>query len=305
MQARLEQPTSLIKRVAQSAVTLVLTSAIGAGIAFGLAQLKTPTWKAVAQFDQPTVLELGNYYALFSTYNFVNGGDNVTYQVVKDDKSELTLTPSVSQTSEERVTQNVYAEFKRNLSSLDLLVNFLAQTEVVKLKAQLENQPIAVMAQQMAKQFVFENGSRLQSVDRLSVVSTNPEEAQQLLSQFIEFANQQTKRALNAELIAKWKVLFQQVKNAAEIKLGATQQGNQIAAQDWNGKLALMRSVQPLDDKLKAFRWLTSPTAPLFPASPNQSLWLTIGGLSGLLFGIMLVSFSGLLSRKQRNDQKN
>ncbi|WGE56747.1 transporter [Actinobacillus equuli subsp. haemolyticus] len=297
--------SAFFKRLCKGTTTLIFTTAIGAGAAFGLAQLQTPVWKSVAQFDQPRVLELGNYYALYSTYSFLNGGDNVTYHVLKDDKSALSLAPAVSQKAEELAAQAAYEEFKRNLTSVDVLVNFLAQTETVKLKAQLENKPIAVVAQQMATQFVFDNASKRQPADRLSVSSANPEEAQQLLSQFIAFANQQTKQTLNAELIAKWKILFQQVKTAAEIKLGATQQGNQIAAQDWNGKLALMRSVQPLDDKLVAFRFVKAPNVPLSPHSPNQSLWLMIGGLSGLLFGIMLVSFSGLLSRKQGNGETN
>ncbi|WP_044024196.1 transporter [Actinobacillus ureae] len=287
-------------------MTLIFTTAIGVGAAFSLTQLQTPVWKSVAQFDQPRVLELGNYYALYSTYSFLNSGDNVTYHVLKDDKSALSLAPAVSQKAEELAAQAAYEEFKRNLTSVDVLVNFLAQTETVKLKVQLENKPIAVMAQQMATQFVFDNASKRQPADRLSVSSVNPEEAQQLLSQFIAFANQQTKQTLNAELIAKWKILFQQVKTAAEIKLGATQQGNQIAAQDyWNGKLVLMRSAQPQDDKLVAFRFVKAPNVPLSPHSPNQSLWLMIGGLSGLLFGIVLVSFSGLLSRKQGNGETN
>lgn len=295
---------AFFKRLCKGAATLILTTVIGVGGALGLTYLQTPMWKLVAQFEQPKVSELGNYYALYSTYHFLNGGDNVTYHVL-DDKGMLSLVPTVSQKAEELAVQGAYTEFKRNLASADLLVNFLAQTELVKLKAQLENQPITVMAQQMAKQFAFESGSKNQPSDRLSVLSDDPEETSQLLSQFIAFANQQTKQTLNAELITKWKVLFQQVKTAAEIKLGATRQGHQIATQDWKGKLALMRSVQPLDDKLVAFRFVKAPNIPFSPHSPNQSLWLMIGGLSGLLLGIMLISFSGLFSRKQGNGETN
>lgn len=283
----------------------MLTTVIGLSVALGLMQLQPSQWKSVAEFEQPKVLELGNYYALYSTYHFLNGGEYVTYPVLRDDNRAFLLAPEVSQKAEDLAVQSAYTEFKRNLTSPDVLMNFLAQTELAKSKAQAEKQPISVIVQNMVKQFVFENGSKNQPVDRLSVLSFNPKEAQQLLSQFIVFANQQTKQRLNAELTLKWQVLFQQVKTAADIKLGATQQGHQIAAQDWNGKLTLMRSVQPLDDKLVAFRFIKAPNVPLLPYSPNQAVWLMIGGLSGLLLGIILVSFSGLFSRKQCNGKKN
>lgn len=270
-------------------VTLALTAAIGAGAGFGGSQLQTPQWKAEASFDQPRILELGNYYSLFSTYTFLNGGEGVAYQVVANDKGVLTLTPSSSPKAEQEAINSSYQEFKRNLNSPDQLLAFLTQAESVKRKAQLENQPVALIAQQVAGQFEFKGKTATQA-DSLSVVSANPEEANQLLSDFIAFTNQQTKQSLNAELIAKWKNLFQQITKTVEIKLGAVQQGNQIAVQDWNGKLNLMRSVQPLDDKLVAYRFVKSPSVPLSPSSPAPLLWAMIGALSGLILGIFYLS---------------
>ena len=285
--------------------TLILCIVIGVAGGFGLSSLQTPIWKATAEFEPPKVLELGNYYTLFSTYTFLNGGDSVSYHVISDEKGAFSLAPEVGRKAEDLATQGSYNEFKRNLISPDVLVAFLAQTETVKLKAQLANQPIATTAQRLADQFVFQAASKTQPFDRLSVNSENPEEAHKLLSDFITFANQQTRQTLNAELVAKWKNLFQQIKSAAEIKLGATQQGNQIATQDWNGKLNLMRSVQPLDDQLTAFRLVKTPSVPLAADSPNQSLWMMIGALSGLLLGMIIVSMTGLLRKKSTDAEKN
>ncbi|WGE89211.1 transporter [Actinobacillus arthritidis] len=286
-------------------LTLIITTAIGGGIGFGLSFAQKSTWTATAQFEQPSVSELGNYYTLFSTYSFLNGGDSVSYRVVKDEKGALVLAPESGAKAEEKVKTESYDVFKRTLRSPDVLTAFLAQTETVKLKAQLENKPTAIIAQNLAQQFVFQDIAKSQPFEQLSVTSENPEDANKLLSDFIAFASQQAKQTLNAELIAKWKVLFQQIKNVAEIKLGATQQGNQIAMQDWNGKLNLMRSVQPLDDKLVPFKFVKSPSVPLMPSSPAQALWIMIGALVGLLCGMVIVSMSGLFRKKVTNVAQN
>lgn len=279
----------------KSLATLSLTTVIGAAIGFGSTYLTTPKWTATAEFDKPTIVELGNYYSLYSTYQFLNGGDGVAYQVVKNDKAVLTLSPSSSPKAEKSVVDESYAEFKRNLVSMDVLVNFLSQSEIIKLKAQVENKPITIIAQQVAEQFVFKTDETTNPMDSLSVTSANPEEANKLLADFIQYANQQAKQDLNAELITKWKVLFQQTQTAMEINLGATQNGNQIATQDWKGKLALMKSVQPLDDKLVAYRFIKSPSVPLSPSSPQPILWAMLGALGGALLGLLLV-----LGRKKR-----
>lgn len=280
---------------------LVLTTALGAGAGFGGNQLQTPEWKAEASFDKPRILELGNYYSLFSTYSFLNGGEGVAYQVVSNDKGVLNLTPSSSPKAEQEAIDGSYQEFKRNLTSHDVLLQFLSQAESVKRKAQLENQPVALVAQKVAEQFAF-NGKTASLADRLSVVSANPEEANQLLSEFIAFANLQTKQSLNAELIAKWKNLFQQINKMAELKLGAVQLGNQIAAQDWQGKLDLMKQVQPLDNQLVAYRFNKSPSVPLTPNSPAPLLWAMIGALSGLIFGIFYISVRAVNRSTEKAD---
>ncbi|EFM95725.1 hypothetical protein [Actinobacillus pleuropneumoniae] len=285
--------------------TLIISTAVGVAGGFGLSSLDTQTWKATAEFEPPKVSTLGNYYTLFSTYTFLNGGDGVSYNVIADDKGSLSLAPEICRKAEDSATLGSYNEFKRNLISTDVLVEFLTQTETVKLKAQLTHQPIVMTAQSLAEQFVFQAATKTQPFDSLSVRSANPEEAYKLLNDFIAFANQQTKQTLNAELVAKWKNLFQQIKSAADIKLGAIQQGNQIATQDWNGKLNLMRSVQPLDDQLTAFRFVKTPSVPLTPDTPNPTLWMMIGALAGLLLGMVIVSTMGLLRKKPADAEQN
>lgn len=255
-------------------LVVLLLTAIGAAAGYGLSYSQTEKWKVTAQLEQPVVPDLGNYYSLLSTYSFLN-------------------TNSQDANLQKDVLDEVYTEFKRNLTSADLLQNYLAQTEAVKLKAQLENKSPAMMASQLAAHFSFAKDPAI-SADNFSFVSENPEEAQKLLSEFILLANSQAREKLNADLIAKWKVLFQQIKAAAELNLGA--QG--ANGQDWNGKLQMMRSVQPLDNALTSYRLVKSPTIPLNPESPDRWFWLMIGALSGLLLGFM-ASFA-VKARKQQ-----
>ncbi|QLB18251.1 LPS chain length-determining protein [Mannheimia granulomatis] len=244
-------------------LVILLLTAIGAAVGYGASYSQTEKWKVTAQLEQPAVPDLGNYYSLLSTYTFLNT-NNQEANLQKD------------------VVAEVYAEFKRNLTSADLLQNYLAQTEAVKLKAQLENKSATMMASQLATQFSFEKDSAV-SADTFSLISENPEEAQKLLNEFILLANLQAREKLNADLIAKWKVLFQQIKAAAELNLGAKQSTN-----DWSAKLQMMRSVQPLDNVLTTYRLVKSPSIPLNPISPDRWFWLMIGALSGLVIGFIL-----------------
>lgn len=293
--------STFFKIIFRNFLMLLILTAMGGAAGFGLSYLFTPTWKATAQFDRPTLQDLGNYYSLYSTYAFLTDADSASYYVVKGKQGDLTLNPDVSGKAEDSALNGAYQEFVHNLTSPDTLLNYLEQTEEVKLKAQAENISPAIAAQETAKRFAFQAANKSTLFDQLSVVSGTPEEAHKLLTGFIAFTNQQTKTVLNRELGAKWKVLFQQIKTASEIKLGATRQGNQIMEQDWRGKLGVMRSVQALDDKLTAFRYAKEPRVPYETDSPNRLFWLTIGALSGLLFGMLFISALGVLKRKQRN----
>lgn len=250
-------------------LVIVLFIIIGSGIGYGLSYTQTEKWNVTAKFEQPTIPALGNYYSLLSTYNFLNTNN------------QEANTPNKSQ---EEVLEQVYNEFKRNLLSADLLQHYLLQTEIVKLKAQVDKKSIAVVANELVAQFNFTKDLNT-SIDSFSLTLENAEDAQKLLSGFIILADNQAREKLNADLVAKWKVLFQQIKTATELNLGATS-GN--APQDWAIKLQMMRSVQPLDNTLTTYRFIKSPTIPLKSESPDRLFWLILGALSGLIIGFIL-----------------
>lgn len=295
MQSTKIMPSSPFWRIVMRNVFILLFCVgLGGFVGWGLTTLQTPMWKSVAQFDKPRVTHLGNYYELFSIYQFVQGSNQAAYKLLTQGNGQISLVADVTKTAEEITTEKSFAEFKRNLSSPDVLQNYLVQSEMVKQLAQRENRPIVDIAQRLAKQFGFDS-----KTNRLSVSFANPEESARLLAEFISFANLQTVVNLNAELVTQWKVLFQQVKQAAELKLGMIAQGAQVAQQDWEGKLNIMRSVQPLDNKLEAFLLLQSPTVPQQPDSPDISLWIMIGALNGLVLGLLMMSLFSFSRHKR------
>ncbi|MCK3655515.1 hypothetical protein A4G19_07055 [Pasteurellaceae bacterium Macca] len=232
---------------------------------FSAEKITTPQWTSHAQVEAPKVADLGNYYSLANIYYLIKG--------------EVGNGTSV----DNLILNNVYSEFKRQLISPDTRQNFLNENEVVKQIAHQQNQPVALIAMHLLDKFTFD-----ESAQRLSFTLENPEQAKTILAEFIQFTSTKARNELNTDLIVKWKILFQQVKQSAENHLGAIQQGNQIAQQDWSGKLNLMRSVQPLDDKLQAFRFIQSPTVPLVAEkAPYQRLFTAIGGGLGFLISLL------------------
>lgn len=139
-----------------------------------------------------------------------------------------------------------------------------------------------MVAAELVEQFRFEKDMAT-SADNVSLIAENAEEAQKLLADFIPLVNTQARDKLNADLIAKWKVLFQQIKTASELNINGKQ-----GSQDWAAKLQMMRSVQPLDNQLTAYRLVKSPSVPLKSESPDPPILADDWALSGLLLGFML-----------------
>lgn len=91
---------------------VILITFIFIVVGYGVSLLEKTQWKSEAQIFQPTTNELGNYYALASMYQFIQG------KVL----------------SEEHLTQKVYEEFKRQLTSYDNIRRFWQQTPYYKQK---------------------------------------------------------------------------------------------------------------------------------------------------------------------------
>lgn len=234
-----------------------LFMALGLGSGYFYAQSQPKQWKANAVLEAPKVADLGNYFSLYSTYHLVQN----------DGKADPNL--------EKSVAENAYTEFKRSLNATDLRKQFLTENAIVKQIADVNYQPLNETVNHLTEKLQFD-----EQTNTLSLTLVNPEQAVKMLEQFIIFHQGQTRTALNNDLIAKWRFLFQNVKQSAEANLG----------ESWQGKYNLMRAVQPLDNQLTAYHLVQKPMAAYQPELPdNLGKTLGIGGGIGLLLGLLMV----------------
>lgn len=251
MQEQTQKKSGLVGSLVAAAVFV----AAGVGGGYFFAQSQPQQWKATAKFEAPKVAELGNYYSLFNTYSLVQN----------DGKADPTI--------EKTVTDAAYAEFTRLLTSEESRKQFLTNNALVKQIAAVYNKPLNEMVNQLADKLQFDATN-----NTLSFVLANHEQAVQILNEFTNLNTEQARKALNDDLIAKWKFLFQNVKQSADANLG----------ESWKGKLNLMRSVQPLDNALVPYHAVQKPLAASSAELPeNLNAALGIGGGIGLLIGLL------------------
>lgn len=247
----------------------ILVTAVGAGVGFAGAKFQPTQWQASAQFEHPQTAELGNYLTLFSTYHLISG-DTAAADISK---------------MEAKAAEASYAEFKKNIQSQEKLAQFLTNSALVKAQAKIEGISEQVMVQQLSKHFQFTSGNN--QPDTLSLTSFSTQEADNLFGEYLRYVNTQARNTLNNDLIAKWKSLFQQVKSAADAKIDIS----------WENKLKMMSSVQPLDDKLVAFRFAK---APAITAAPKPYIeWTLFGAGAGFILGLLLVLILGSSRKPQ------
>lgn len=228
---------------------------LGLGGGYFYAQSQPKQWKATTILEAPKVADLGNYFALYNTYHLVQ----------HDGKADPQL--------ENSVTQAAYAEFKRAINAQDARKQFLTDNALVKQIADVHYLPLNEIVYRIDEKLQFDEAS-----NTLSLSLANPEQAAKILTQFLAFQQGRVRTALNNELIAKWKFLFQNVKQSAEANLG----------ESWQGKLNLMRSVQPLDNQLVAYHVVQQPVASALPELPERlKESLGIGGVVGMLLALL------------------
>lgn len=261
------QPT-LAQRAFQRLFIFILLCLIGAAAGGLSAHFQPKQWQAEAQTAAPVVSQLGNYYALSEVYAVVQG-------------------EPLNQ------TEQVYHAFRQLLQSPEVRRVFLSEHDLIKQHAATQKQLVEAILPDFLANFslnltAYPNPAAAQ-FDRIAVRAETAEGAKTLLNDYLQFVQRQAREQLNGELIARWKVKFDQVKFAAENALGAVQ-GNATLPPDWAGKLKLMKSVQPLDNNLQPFRLMQMPTVTqISRQSPLD--WALLGAASGAFLAIFLFGF--------------
>ncbi|OOF78201.1 hypothetical protein BKG96_06520 [Rodentibacter caecimuris] len=244
--------------------TLVISTALCGAIGYASGYWLNAKWKTEAEITQPTLSELGNYYSLHSMYQLMQGKD----------------------TTDSKVTELVYQNFTKQLISYDNLKHFWENSSYYKQKISKNTTDNARLLNDLINNTHFQPISY--NIGKITITLSEAGESQALLSSLLDNSNTITRQMMYADLILQWKNLFTQVKTAAELNLGNIPYGNSVERQDWQGKLNMMKSVNPLDENFTAFHFTKSPQQ-MEIRGPNS--WGYLGAGIGLLLGLFVILF--------------
>ncbi|MBE2895260.1 Wzz/FepE/Etk N-terminal domain-containing protein [Spirabiliibacterium falconis] len=276
---------------------IALIVLLASGITFALCQfVMKPQWRAEAYIEAPREPDLGNYYALSEMY------DLIASRTANRD-STPTHNPVEIQSAVDSLDARVFQAFLQNLRSYDILRVFWENSHYYKQLQTGEAAHDQALLEGLIANVVYQAGNAAKGLnDRVYLTLNNPKQATELLQALLDFVNERTHQQEYATLIAKWKNLFEQVKLAAEHKLGQTQQGDIVPVSVWESKLAMMRSVSPLDNQFRAFHYLKTPVQPLAPHSPNTALWVLLSAFAALIIGCAIVIMLALRDLTQKTN---
>ncbi|OOF62109.1 hypothetical protein [Rodentibacter sp. Ppn85] len=249
--------------------TLVISTALCGAIGYASSYWLNPEWKTEAEITHPTRSELGNYYSLLSMYQLMQGKNN----------------------ADSNVPELVYQNFTEQLVSYNNLKDFWENSTYYKQKISENTVKNARLLNDLIKNTHFQPLSH--NTGKITITLSELGESQALLSSLLDNNNSITRKVMYADLILQWKNLFTQVKTAAELNLGNISYGNNAAPQDWQGKLNMMKSVNPLDENFTAFHFTKNPQQ---PETKGRNSWGGIGAGIGLLLGL----FAFLFRRKRK-----
>ncbi|MGV6988954.1 Wzz/FepE/Etk N-terminal domain-containing protein [Testudinibacter sp. P80/BLE/0925] len=275
---------------------ILLLMAVASAVAYVVTQFAIkPSWRAEAYVEAPKESELGNYYALYNMYQLVDAKGGVG-----------NAGETVQSAVENSLTQGIYQQFKQQVKAYDVLKNFWLNSDYYKQMMNGDRAHDEALLESLIAGIHFTEGNaRNNSNDKIELTLDNPKQAAELLNAFIRYANLSTRQMEYGNLIAKWKNLFDRITLAADNQLGQDQQGQLVPASVWQSKLAMMTSVQPLDNQFNAFHYLKTPVQPLAPYSPNPVLWMLSAAFAALLFGCAFAVILALrdFSRRQAHLQ--
>ncbi|PJG84204.1 chain-length determining protein [Caviibacterium pharyngocola] len=241
-------------------IVLILTALFALG-GYGASYFSKQFWRAEAEIVAPTTNELGNYYSLFSIYQLISG----------------------EKAAASESSKRVFHEFQRQLAAYDNISGFWQNSALYKQQVTGNTQNDGMLLDELVRRVSFSRETP-ESAAKISLESDNPKQAVELLLGLMEYTNYVTRSVVYNELIAQWKDLFNQVNSATQLK-----SGQQADAQDWQGKLNMMKSVSALDNNLIAYRYMKKPMLPIYATYPDRYLWAVIGGAGGLVFGLLLI----------------
>ncbi|MDR0805283.1 MAG: ECA polysaccharide chain length modulation protein [Enterobacteriaceae bacterium] len=190
-------------------IWIVGIAVIFAIAALGYSYLVKQEWSTTAITDKPTISMLGGYY---SQEQFLRG-------LTRDSNSSSSETP---------ITEDVYNEFIMQLSSYDARRDFWLKSDYYQQRKEGDARADAVLLDEMINNITFVPKDDKKGMnDSVKLIAETPSDANQLLRQYVDFANQRAVSNLNDELVGSWSVrqtsLANQLKRQEEVANAAYQ----------------------------------------------------------------------------------
>lgn len=187
----------LCRSLWQGKIWIVAFAAIFAAIALGASYFMQPKWSATAITDLPTVNNLGSYYS--------------QQQFLRNLDSRINNTGLEGQLP--TIAKEAYQEFTKQLGSYDTRRQFWLSTDYYKQRLENDPKADAALLDELINDIEFTPADEVKNLtDSIKLVAETSADANQLLRQYTQFANQRATTNLNDEIKGTWATKMQSMK---------------------------------------------------------------------------------------------
>ncbi|MBE8597318.1 ECA polysaccharide chain length modulation protein [Xenorhabdus sp. BG5] len=177
-------------------IWIIALAIIFAAAALGASYLMQQKWSATAIVDLPTTNNLGSYY---SQQQFLR---NLDTHINASPEAQLPTIPD-----------GAYKEFMTQLSAYDTRREFWLHSEYYKQRKEGRAKADAVLLDELINDIkITRSDDRTSSNDSIKLTAETAVDANQLLRQYIAFANQRAGTHLNNEIKGAWATRTQSMK---------------------------------------------------------------------------------------------
>jgi len=187
----------LCRSLWQGKILIVAFAVIFAAVALGASYFMQQKWSATAITDLPTVNNLGSYYS--------------QQQFLRNLDSRINTTGQEGQLP--TIANEAYQEFIKQVGSYDTRRQFWLTTDYYKQRLENDPKADAALLDELINNIEFTPADNLKNLtDNIKLIAETSTDANQLLRQYIQFANQRATANLNDEIKGTWATKMQSMK---------------------------------------------------------------------------------------------
>ncbi|MGV7962548.1 ECA polysaccharide chain length modulation protein [Photorhabdus tasmaniensis] len=169
-------------------IWIVVLAVIFAAIALGVTYLMQQKWSATATTDLPTTRHLGSYYS--------------QQQFLRNLDTHINISPETQLPS---IQEEAYKEFVTQVAAYDTRREFWSKSDYYKQHQEGNTRVDAVLLDELVNniQFIPHDDKKVLN-DSIKLTAESSAQANQLLRQYIAFANRRASTHLNNEVKSAW-----------------------------------------------------------------------------------------------------